>query len=389
MHVLVLPSWYPHGPDDVNGSFFREQAHALMRVGCDVGVVTTQLDSIRNLRRVFRSTPRITMEDDDGLLTVRGRGLNVSPRLPGIIRRRWVARGAAAFDAYVARKGIPEIIHAHSMLDAGVLAAAISSRTGIPYVVTEHSTEYARAKVSNADIALVRGIARGAAARIAVSAPFATLLESLLGEFAGSWITVPNIVQREFLERELPDLSQGPDFRFINVALMRAKKGQDDLIRAFAMAFRDAPHVSLTMVGDGPLRAELERLAHGLGVADRVHFTGMLTRADVLRAMAATSALVVSSRYETFGVVVVEALALGKPVVSTRCGGPESILRGGDGLLVKVGDVGELADAMRRIVSDRATYDAREIRKSCADRFGEPVVAASLVKIYEGALNGR
>jgi glycosyltransferase involved in cell wall biosynthesis len=93
-----------------------------------------------------------------------------------------------------------------------------------------------------------------------------------------------------------------------------------------------------------------------------------------------------SSKAETFGVVLIEALALGKPVVATRCGGPESIIREEDGILVPVDDVPKLGDGMKEIRRQYGNYRPIELRRSCANRFSEKAVTRQLIDIYRQVL---
>ena len=104
--------------------------------------------------------------------------------------------------------------------------------------------------------------------------------------------------------------------------------------------------------------------------------------------LARVQALVHPSRYETFGVAIVEALAMGRPVVATRCGGPDGIVTARDGLLVPVDDVEALARAMRELREHIDRYDAPAIRQACLERFGEGAVVARLRETYEAVAGG-
>ena len=99
------------------------------------------------------------------------------------------------------------------------------------------------------------------------------------------------------------------------------KKGQADLLRAFAERFAGDPSVRLGIGGDGPERGRLHELAGSLAIAEQVDWLGALDRDGVRQAMCEADAFVLPSRLETFGVVVIEALACGLPVVATRSGG--------------------------------------------------------------------
>jgi glycosyltransferase involved in cell wall biosynthesis len=105
--------------------------------------------------------------------------------------------------------------------------------------------------------------------------------------------------------------------------------------------------VELLIAGEGPERAELERLGHG-------RFLGPLSRAAVLELFAAADAVLLSSAWENFPHVLVEALALGTPVIATRVGGVSEVVHDGEnGLVVEPGDVGALAEAIGRFFSSQ------------------------------------
>src|SRR5436305_2096331 len=107
------------------------------------------------------------------------------------------------------------------------------------------------------------------------------------------------------------------------------------------------------VAGDGAERAELEALARELGLEARVRFAGARPRAEVLGLMRAADAVVLSSAWENFPHGLVEALAMGTPVVATRVGGVAEIVQDGkNGLLVEPGDPDAFADALRRLLGE-------------------------------------
>jgi glycosyltransferase involved in cell wall biosynthesis len=382
MHALIIPSWYPAEPGDIGGSFFREQALALRKSGCKVGVIYPQLRSLRDWRSILVGKSGPEFEDDEGVATFRWHGTNWFPRMPSASRRAWIRLGLVLFKKYVEHHGTPDVIHAHSILNGGVLASEIRKKHDVPYVITEHSTAFARNLISPSDIEVARRASGSASMRFAVSPEFSTLLNRKLSDVNGGWDVMPNIVKQEFLEFPLPSRKTAKEFTFSNVALMDDKKRQKNIVLAFSMAFKERRDVRLIIGGDGPEMHALVKLAANCGTSDQVSFPGILSRDQVTEKVAAADAFVLASRYETFGVVVIEALALGKPVVATRCGGPESIVREEDGLLVPVDDVPSLAAAMQHIYQYRHTYDEKKIRASCGERFGESAIAERLIQVY-------
>ncbi len=156
---------------------------------------------------------------------------------------------------------------------------------------------------------------------------------------------IPFLRPRDEVRRELG--LDGPTLAF--AGRLMAAKALDVAFEALARV----PEVSLLVVGDGPDRAELERLRSSLGLDDRVRFLDSRSRDDVLELLSAADAALLSSRWENFPHLVVEALAVGTPVVATTVGGvPEVVRDGENGLLVPAGDPDALAAAIRRITGD-------------------------------------
>lgn len=388
MHVLVVPSWYPARPGDINGSFFREQALALHWHGCKVGVIYPQLRSLRQWRGFTADAHGVRREFDQGMPVLRSLGLNPFPMLHDAACRWWVRHGLRLYRRYVDEFGRPDVVHAHASLYGGALARQLWLREGVPYVLTEHSSMYPRGRVSRAQAHIAREAARDARRKFAVSEAFARFLDGYFGANDGAWEVMPNIVDASFGERPLGEPPVDGSFTFLTVGGLTENKGLHLLLDAFACGFANDPSVRLRIGGHGPERARLERQAAQLGLAGRVEFLGALTRQQVAEELARAQALAHPSRYETFGVAIVEALAMGRPVVATRCGGPDAIVTARDGLLVPVDDVQALADALRQLRDRIGEYDAIAIRRSCLERFSEGAVISRLREAYE-SVSGR
>ncbi len=134
--------------------------------------------------------------------------------------------------------------------------------------------------------------------------------------------------------------------RLLFVGLLDEVKGVQVLLRAFARVHAAHPGARLDIVGDGPRRGEYEALASELGVAAAVRFHGALTRDAIAPMMREADLLVLPSRTETFGIVVVEALACGLPVVATRVGALPELVDSAAGVLVDPADPVALADGI-------------------------------------------
>ncbi|WP_373755396.1 glycosyltransferase [Neisseria sp.] len=386
MHVLIIPSWYPSTPDDVDGIFFRKQAHALQRSGLQIGVIAPVFRSLRGKpASVLTGGYGIRSFIDEDVPTYIYKSMYFFPRMPRD-RARWIKAGKKLFQRYVRAHGRPDIIHAHAMNYGGVLAYEISCETGIPYVVTEHSSTYARKLIWDWQWPEMRQAAAHAAARIAVSRDFAALLEQEYQQ-QQAWQYIPNIVTEMFMQPvDFAVKPQNQHFTFCSVAHFHYKKGFDILLKAFALALKKHPDLKLKIGGGGAEDAKLRALAAELGLNHAVRFLGSLKYPQVLELMRSSDAFVLASRNETFGVVFIEALSQGLPVVATRCGGPESIVTPGNGCLVPSENIGELADALVELYENRSRYDAHTLRENCLAEFGEQAVTAKITAVYRDVL---
>lgn len=167
---------------------------------------------------------------------------------------------------------------------------------------------------------------------------------------------------------------------FVNAGRLVEMKDHRNLLHAFSLHLR-RNRARLLILGSGPMRAELERLASTLGVAPNVDFVGFVQ--NPLPYMREADAFVLSSRSEGFGNVLVEALGCGTPVVSTSCPhGPADILENGQyGVLVPPQDPAALAAALARVVSDRYRWPAKALRAR-ANRFTYTTCVESYLRLF-------
>lgn len=167
----------------------------------------------------------------------------------------------------------------------------------------------------------------------------------------------------------------------VHVARHHPVKDQTTLIRGFAPVAREYADVDLVMVGDGPLRGELEKLASELGVAERVRFVGI--RADVPNWLRAADLFALTSLSEAASLTLLEAMAAGLPVVVTDVGGnPEIVRPDREGLLFPRGDAERCADCFRQLLDD-PDY-AEMLGQSGRDRVWERYRLEHTVAAYHG-----
>ena len=176
--------------------------------------------------------------------------------------------------------------------------------------------------------------------------------EARFGLAPGRGVVIPNGV--ELAEWAAPSAIELPFKRFVlGLGRFVEKKGFDLLLDAFAALAPRHPELGLLIGGDGPARAQLQDAAHATGLAGRVALPGALTRAHVAWAMENAAAFVLPSRVEPFGIVILEALRAGCPVIVSPHGGAREIVSDGvDGIVVDPTDTNALSAAIERVLRD-------------------------------------
>lgn len=379
MHILYLPSWYPLDENDLNGCFFREQAHAVANSGLKVGVIVPQFRSLRHGLKAIKGSYQTEVWQDGTITTYFKHDVFWFPKIPYLDLRRWVNAGLVLFEKYITTHGKPDIIHVQSMLLAGPLALEIFKKYQIPYCITEHSSTFARGLVSKWQLNVLSNVVQHATKCLAVSQSLADLLEQ---KFIGSkWSFCPNLLDQRFTQeyREKNKVT----YTFCSVARLHHNKGFDLLLKAFSIILGAYPNISLAIGGDGPEKQNLIELADELNLKNNIIFLGQMEREQVKSLMHESQFYVLSSHVETFGVVVIEALSQGTPVVATKCGGPESILTREDGYLVDVNNVDALAEGMKSILVNSGKFNSVDIRNRCLERFSEKAFTERILNIYQ------
>ena len=271
----------------------------------------------------------------------------------------------------------PDVVHAH-VYSAALPALLLARLSRAPLVVTEHYTGFQRGLITGAD----RLTARVAFNRAELVAPVSRELAGHLREIAPrARIEVhPNTVDTEVFTPAAHG-DHAPPRRLLNVAALAEKKGHVYLLDALSRL----EDVHLDVVGDGELRDQLEARARELEVPVRFH--GELPKEEVARMMGDADLFVLPSTHETFGAVLIEAMACGLPSVATRVGGVPEVLDDTAGELVEPRDPAALAAAIERVLA--RSFDPRALARHARERYGYDAFAAEWTGVYEELLASR
>ncbi len=283
----------------------------------------------------------------------------------------------------------PDVVHAH-IFTAGVPAAIIGTRAGIPVVLTEQFSSFPRRTLSRVDVRKARYAFGRAARALPVS-------RHLLEAIRSYGIDVPFEVVPNVVDTSLffpPDTGRERDtadrrLLFVGNLEPSQSKGFPTLLQALARLNDRRRDWRLDVFGDGPERGSYEASAGSLGLGEQLRFHGSQPKTAIAETMRAADLFVLPSRFDNLPCAVVEALASGLPVVSTTVGGIPELVDEQNGRLVAPDDPVALADTIDDILGNLDTYDRGAIAAAARDQYSLEVVGDRLGRIYESVLGAR
>jgi len=280
------------------------------------------------------------------------------------------------------------LIHAHFTFPDGVVAAWLGHHYKIPVIITEHAPWKPNWMDKNT---MVRWQAIWAARKCASLIAVSTSVKDTIVHFTGQTekVRVIPIGTDGSIFTTPQNLNKEKKKQVLYVGFINFNKGVDILLKAIHRVIKRIPDTKLLMIGGGfyknTLRQEkqLRSMAKDLGVDSHIEFAGIKSPIEVAKYMRESALLVLPSRAESFGAVLVEALACGTPVVATRCGGPEDIVTDEVGILVQKEDDNALAHAIELVLTQQKMYDPAKLRAYALDNFSWERIASKTIYLYK------
>jgi len=402
VRVAVVAEWYPSRADPVLGIWAHRQATAARDAGAEVRVLALRRPipplSVFHIPPAIGELSRWIEGARTSLRPLTLDGLSVTP-VPFVAPPRPISYGTwgywaapslgRALDRLHAEWPF-DVLHAHCLAPAGHAAARWvrrRGREGPAVVVSAHGPDIINVPVGSS-IGRRACVAAMAVADLVVAN--STWAAGRCEEIAGRRLPVRVV----YLGAYVPPVAHTGNgaVRMVTVAHLVARKRHETVLRALSM-MDPARRPEYLVIGDGPCRPGLERLAAELDVADRVRFLGQLPNPQAVARAAACDLFVMPGVEEPFGVAFVEAMAAGLPAIGSRGeGGPEDIAAAGPGMvLVEPGDAGALATVIDRLTSDRAELArlGAAARETVAANFTWDRCGIETVSAYHAALESR
>jgi glycosyltransferase involved in cell wall biosynthesis len=372
MNILILTHSYPDVNHKWRGIFIQEQARALSAEH-NITVVYFKVDYSR-FAPFARYTSAKKTENNYTLYEV-----TCYRSFPVITQLKYLSDTYKFLNNEIFGRSRPDIIHSHLSYPAGFLGAIIRKRKGIPSVLTEHSriNMYFRSFIHKRCVIYALKNSNGV---ISVSN---ALKKELVTYCRHEVNVIPNIVDTELFEISPSSKQKVLNIGFLG-SLNNSNKGLDIFLRAASMLVDIK--FSLHIGGAGSLLENYKKLAEDLGIMEHCKFYGEIPRDSISDFYLKLDVFVLPSRYETFGIVLIEAMAAGVPVISTRCGGPEDNVTPLTGLLAEKEDPEDLARAITVMAENIQSYNRKAIRDYATNTFGKSVFINRITSFYNNIL---
>lgn len=386
MKILWLASWYPNKLSPLDGDFIQRHARAVS--------IYTPLTVIY----VTQYGEQLEVSDDHVEVTH-------SPNLTEmVVQFRFKKSGISILDKvrynlkyystykklikkHFAENGVPDLIHVHVPMKAGVVAKWIKRKWKVPNIVSEHSATYVKGPpdtFENRSLYFqnaVKNIFQSALLTTTVSEHDGKILKKKFN--LKSVEIIRNVVDTNcfFLE----PAHHKTCFRFIHVSAMGYQKNTDGILRACAALKKRRSDWKLELVG--PINEKMRQTIDELKLHETVTIAGQLSNEMVAKQMQNASALVMFSRYENFPCTIIEAQCCGLPVIATNVGGIPETINGSNGYLVDSEDEQGLQAAMFDMIENCNRFDAFIIASKARDDYSYEKIGNQFLKLYDRVLN--
>ena len=373
MNLFIIPSWYPSGSNASYGIFIKEQIEmmARMRSSWKIGVSVWgqgNPEKLLWLRDHFKNIGKIIRHNNDygsstelnGFKEFYQPALSWTKRLIKGNLKEIIKCNELNFQAHVMKYGLPDVISVQACYPGALVAKFLSEKYHIPYHIHirlggfmfEQMLSDARSLKSDVLSAI------DDACLVTVTSSFQ---RTTLKKWVKDVQVLHNPVDVSFFK---PNNDTPEDFSLC-IARLEHEKGIDLLIDSF----KHVSGLKLKIVGGGSEMKALEKQTVG---NNQIELLGQKNRKEILELIQKARFLVLPSRFETFGNVILEAMACGKPIVATRCGGPEEIVAENTGMLCDI-SVENLAKKISEMQSRFTTFQVDKIRKHTLEEYAPEV----------------
>ncbi len=395
MKILVLSHMYPSTFNEMRGIFVHELVKELVRQSCKVKVVSPVPRTsfpVNRLSSKWKAYSQIPLQSNlDGIEVYYPRYLAFPRAMFFASSGRRMYRGIKELIDKMYREFPFDLMHAHVALPDGYAAMMVNRWYDKPLVVTVHGQDLQVTLFRNdrCKRALAR-VFKKADKVISVSTKLKNIAKENLGFSEKISVINNGINSKELIGGKSSLASDYVDYRTIlSASNLVSSKGIDLNLKAIAKLVKKYSNLRYVVIGDGPEINSLKKLTSRLNLKNNVEFLGRLPREKVMDYMSAASVFSLPSWREGFGVVYLEAMAHGKPVIGCAGEGIEDIIENGTtGLLVKTKDLDSLFEALDFLFSNPEESKAigERAKKHVLENYTLQKNAEKTLEIYDELL---
>jgi glycosyltransferase involved in cell wall biosynthesis len=373
LRVLFIPQWYPpkDGFNKELGTFCREHVQA-SGIYDEVAVLVYE-------NRLERwPSLKLQWVDDEGVPTLYAScGHSPIPKTTFLFSYFQLRR---AIQKIITQWGRPDIIHTQDNYAYPVMKVA--QRLNIPYVVSQHSSAFMRRTLNTKAIRQYRH-AFAEASCVLPANKFAEKDYKYYGlQPKTAWL--PNTLDSKIFYHS-SEAKTKP--WLLHASTFDSIKRFPDILEAFSKVRESRRDAVLQIVGDSPERHAMEVLASKILPPDSYCFHGYIVKSQLANMMRSVRGFVLSSEIETFGCVLMEAMACGCPVLTTKIGGIPAVVREREGLFFDVGNINQMAEGMIKLLDETHGLDTGRISRETRDRFNHDAIGRLLHNEHKRAFN--
>ncbi len=388
MKIVEIPSFFP----PYGGEFCLEQSNALASLGHEITIIANVQLSIKKSVSDFFFTPYNRRKLVVGGLNVYRSDMRGVPRSAKYNAKRWIKIVRQMFKQYVAENGKPDIIHAHCAKWAGYAASLISKEYSIPFVITEHlpsmifKTEFGEDISRLWQIPLLKSAYKSADRVIPVSPELVDDLEQYFGRDY-KWTYISNTIDVDFFHFQTRTPLNDRNYRFCCLALYIPRKGYDVLIHAFDLLANKNPNVELFIAGRFTDNSDCLKLINSSAFSQKITVCGELDKENVRKLLYHCDCLVLATRNESQGLVLLEAMSTGIPVISTDSV-PSNVRIENGCTIVPTDDAIQMSETMFKMCFVN-NYDGKLISSKVANLASPQTIGKKLESLFTEVISAR
>lgn len=386
MRILFIVPGYPSTENPSRFSFLKEQVKILgvddekeRNKKYDVDVLYVDMLPTRKIMSRYKKTIKVEKDSFSDIYSYKMKTF-LEKKFPLLTSIIYYKKMCKLFDRYIKEKGIPDIIYAHYTCYAGWAATKLGKKHDISVVVQEHGGYFLSNKIKSRKRKMLIYTLSNSDKFYCVSWNLAKAVQRHT-KCKDVPHVLPNVIGKQFKYNKPP--SEQEKFIFLAAANLYKGKRIDFLVKAFCETFSFDDAVELRICGSGECLRDIEAIIKKNNRTHQIILYGSLDQSHLIEQYNCCHSFVLPSEHETFGMVYREAMAIGRPIITTDHGGfGEDEFNESMGIMIEVDNRNQLIMALKNMRRDFNKYDFKKISDDTIERYGDKVMRKALDDVF-------